>query len=73
MNEADKTKMTAPNVSTAIDTGQSSQKCTANSIADWDENFNSSEKSFEEPLNEKLNSTSMLNLVLHSLLVWCML
>ncbi len=54
MNKTDKTKMTAPNVSTAIDTGQSSQKCTANSITDYDENFNSSEKSFEELQKEML-------------------
>ena len=33
---------------------RSSQKCTANSITDWDENFNSSEKSFEELQKEML-------------------
>ncbi len=48
MNETDKTKMTAPNVSTAIDTGQSSQKCTEHSITDWNENFNSFDENYED-------------------------
>ena len=44
--------------------GQSSQKCTANSITDWDENFNSSEKSFEELQKEML---LMMDLFRHHL------
>ena len=54
MSEANKNEMTALNTPTAIGDGQSSQKCTANSITDWDENFNSSEKSFEELQKEML-------------------
>lgn len=54
MSEANKNEMTALDSPTAIDEGQSSQKCTANSITDWDENFNSSEKSFEELQKEML-------------------
>ncbi len=48
----DKTKMTAPNISTAIDTGQSSQKCTANSITDCNENFNSFDENYEDVQRE---------------------
>ena len=54
MSESYKNEMTAPNVSTAIDTGQSYQNCTANSISDWDEEINSSEKSFEKLQREML-------------------
>ncbi len=43
----DKTEMTALDTPIAVGVEQSSQKCTANSITDWNENFNSSEKSFE--------------------------
>lgn len=56
MSEANKDEMTALNTPTAIGDGQSSQKCTANSITDWDENFNSSEKSFEELQRELILS-----------------
>ena len=54
MSDANKNEMTALNTPTAIGDGQSSQKCTANSIADWDENFNSFEKGFEELQKEML-------------------
>ena len=54
MNEINKEEMTVPNVSTAIDTEQSSQKCTANSIADWDEEINPSEENFEDWQRELL-------------------
>ncbi len=54
MSEINKDEMTALNTPTAIGDGQSSQKCTANSIADWDAEINSSEKSFEELQREML-------------------
>ncbi len=48
----DKTKMTALDSPTAIDEGQSSQKCTANSITDCDENFNSFDENYEDVQRE---------------------
>lgn len=54
MNEAYKNEMTAPIVSAATDTEQSSQICTSNSIADWDEEINGTGKSFEELEQEML-------------------
>lgn len=54
MSEAHKDEMTALNTPTAIGDGQSSQICTANSITDWDEEINNSEKSFEELQREML-------------------
>lgn len=53
-NESNKTEMTALNTPTAIGDGQSSQKCTANRITDWDAEINSSEKSFEKIQREIL-------------------
>lgn len=50
----DKKEMTALNTPTAIGDGQSSQKCTVNSIADWDEEINLSQKSFDQLQKEML-------------------
>ena len=44
----DKKEMTAPNVSVGADTEQSIQKCTDNSITDYDENIKDLDESFRE-------------------------
>ena len=44
----DKKEMTAPNVSVGADTEQSIQKCTDNSITDYDENIKDLAKVFEK-------------------------
>ena len=49
-----KKEMTVPNVSAATDTEQPIQKCTDNSIADYDENI----KNFEEMQREVLRQLS---------------
>ena len=50
----DKKEMTAPNVSVGADTEQSIQKCTDNSITDYDENIKDLDKSFREMQREML-------------------
>ena len=54
MSEINKDEMTALDTPIAVGVEQSSQICTANSIADWDAEINSSEKSFEELQREML-------------------
>ncbi len=49
-------EMTAHNTPTAIGEGQSLHKCTENSIDDWETDFNSSNKSFDELQRELLLS-----------------
>lgn len=50
----DKKEMTAPNVSVGADTEQSIQKCTDNSITDYDENIKDLGESFREMQREML-------------------
>ena len=50
----DKKEMTAPNVSVGADTEQSIQKCTDNSITDYDENIKDLDESFREMQREML-------------------
>ena len=49
-----KKEKTAPNVSVGADTEQSIQKCTDNSITDYDENIKDLDESFREMQREML-------------------